>query len=78
MVTIHIQICILGCVWLGVKYFQERKIFSSVWLHFKKCFGKYFLVFGCVLENALENPFLSCLSQFPRIQTNIITKNQNT
>ena len=54
------------------------KTFSSVWLHSKKCFGKYFLVFGCVLENALENPFLSCFSHFPRIQTNIITKNQNT
>ena len=52
--------CILGCVWLDVKYFSARKIFSSVWLHSKKYFGKYFLVFGCILENALENPFLSC------------------
>ena len=60
-----------------VKYFWERKIFSSVWLHFKKCFGKYFLVFGCIAENALENPFLSCFSHFLRIQTNIITENQN-
>ena len=56
-----------------VKYFRERKIFSSVWLHSKKCFGKYFLVFGCFAENALENPFLSCFSHFLKIQTNIIT-----
>ena len=29
------------------------KIFSSIWLHFKKCFEKYFLMFGCVLENTI-------------------------
>ena len=49
---------------MDVKYFPERKIFSSVWLHSKKYFGKYFLVFGCILENTLENPFLSCFSHF--------------
>ena len=38
----------------------------------KKCFEKYFLVFGCVPKNPLENPFLSCFSHFLRIQTNII------
>ena len=27
-------------------YFPERKIFSCVWLHFKKFSEKYFLVFG--------------------------------
>ena len=27
-------------------YFPERKMFSYVWLHFKKIFEKYFLVFG--------------------------------
>ena len=31
-------------------------------------------MFGCVAENALKNPFLSCFSHFLRIQTNIITK----
>ena len=41
----------------NICYFRERKIFSSVWLHSKKYFGKYFLVFGYILENALENPF---------------------
>ena len=61
----------IGCVWLDVKYFPKRKIFSSVWLHSKKYFGKYFLVFGCILENALENPFLSCFSHFLSFQTNI-------
>ena len=45
-------------------YFPERKIFSCVWLHFKKCFGKYFLVFGCVLENTIENTFSTCYSHF--------------
>ena len=54
----------IGCVWLDVKYFPKRKIFSSVWLYSRKYFGKYFLVFGCILENALENPFLSCFSHF--------------
>ena len=32
-------------------------MFSCVWLHFKKCFEKYFLMFGCVLENSIENTF---------------------
>ena len=27
---------------------------------------KYFLVFGCILKNALENTFLSGFSHFPR------------
>ena len=39
-------------------------MFSCVWLHFKKCFGKYFLVFGCVLENTIENTFSTCYSHF--------------
>ena len=49
---------------VDVKYFPERKIFSSIWLHFKKCFEKYFLVFGCVAENNIENTFSSCSSHF--------------
>ena len=53
------------------------KTFSGVWLDSKKRFGKYFLVFGCVPENAIKNSFLSCFSHFLRIQTNIITENQN-
>ena len=40
------------------------KIFSNVWLHFKKCFKKYFLVFGCVLENTIKNTFSTCCSHF--------------
>ena len=42
------------------RYFSEKKIFSCVWLHFKKCFGKYFLMFGCILENTIENTFSTC------------------
>ena len=34
-------------------YFPEKKIFLSVWLHFRKCCEKYFLVFGCMVENAI-------------------------
>ena len=45
-------------------YFPEKKIFSCVWLHFKKCFGKYFLMFGCVLEKIIENTFFTCCSHF--------------
>ena len=47
-----------------VKVFPERKMFSCVWLHFKKCFKKYFLVFGCVLENTIENTFSTFCSHF--------------
>ena len=39
-------------------------MFSCVWLHFKKNFEKYFLVFGCVLENTIENTFSTCCSHF--------------
>ena len=39
-------------------------MFSCVWLHFKKCFEKCFLVFGCVLENTIENTFSTCCSHF--------------
>ena len=39
-------------------------MFSCVWLHFKKCFEKYFLVFSCVLENTIENTFFTCFSHF--------------
>ena len=39
-------------------------MFSCVWLHFKKCFGKYFLMFDCVLENTIENTFSTCYSHF--------------
>ena len=46
------------------------KIFSGNAI-FEK--GKYFQVFGCFAENAIDNPFLSCFSHFLKIQTNIIT-----
>ena len=39
-------------------------MFSCVWLHFKKNFGKYFLMFGFVLENTIENTFSTCCSHF--------------
>ena len=39
-------------------------MFSCVWLHFKKCLEKYFLMFGCVLENTIENTFSTCCSHF--------------
>ena len=39
-------------------------MFSCVWLHFKKCFEKYFLIFGCVLENTIENTFSTYCSHF--------------
>ena len=39
-------------------------MFSCVWLNFKKYFERYFLVFGCVLENTIENTFSTCCSHF--------------
>ena len=39
-------------------------MFSCVWLHFKKIFEKYFLMFGCILENTIENTFSTCCSHF--------------
>ena len=45
-------------------YFSERKMFSCVWLHFKKCFEKYFLMCGCVIENIIKNTFSTCCTHF--------------
>ena len=39
-------------------------MFLSIWLHFKKCFGKYFLMFGCIFENTIEKTFSTCYSYF--------------
>ena len=39
-------------------------MFSCVWLHFKKCFEKYFLMFDCVLQNTIENTFSTYCSHF--------------
>ena len=64
-----VSLCLVEC-----KIFSECEIFSGENIFGK---GKYFQVFGCVAENALENPFLSCFPHFLRIQTNIITENQN-
>ena len=46
-------------------------MFSCVWLYFKKCFEKYFIVFGCVLENIIKNIFSIYCSYFLGCQTNI-------
>ena len=53
----------------SIAMFGSCKIFSSILLYFKKCFGKYFLVFGCVAENNIENTFSSCSSHFLSFQT---------
>ena len=44
VVTQHIKFVTNPSV--RVKPFPKRKMFSCVWLHFKKFSGKYFLMFG--------------------------------
>ena len=39
-------------------------MFLCIWLHCKKNFGKYFMMFGCILENTIENTFFTCCSHF--------------
>ena len=51
-------------IFSGVKYFRERKIFSSVWLHYENCFRKCFHVFGCILKMLFFYYFLT-FSQLP-------------
>ena len=55
--------------------FSRKEIFSSVWLYSKKCFGKYFLVFGCIAKNNIENTYFLLVphifSHFLSFQTNI-------
>ena len=51
-------------------------MFSCIWLHFKKCFGKYFLMFGGVLESTIENTFSTCCSHF--LTFSRLPNNRNT
>ena len=62
-----------------VKYFLERKIFSSVWLHYENCCRKYFHVFGSILKMLFSYKFFT--RQFnPWQQTSAIKSHnhQNT
>jgi len=54
-------------IFSGENSFFGRKIVSGVWLHPKKCFGKYSKVFGCVPENPLENTFFYIFSASKQI-----------
>ena len=49
-------------------------MFLSIWLHSKKSFGKYFHVFFCVLENALENTFSINFSHFSQLSKKYYNK----
>ena len=51
----------------GVKYFRERKIFSSVWLHYENCSRKYFHVFGCILKIPFFYYFLTFSHPFSQL-----------
>ena len=51
--------------------FRKGKYFQVFGCILEKCFGKYFLVFGCVAENNIENTFSPCCSHFLSCQTNI-------
>ena len=46
---------------------MEKKFFSSVWLHSKKCSRKNFKRLGCVSKNALENMFSISFSHFSQL-----------
>ena len=49
-----------------VKVFPENILFSGNAIFWK---GKCFHVFGCVLENTIENIFSTCCSHFLGYQT---------
>ena len=51
-------------IFLGVKYFRESKIFSSVWLYYENCSIKCFHVFGYIME-MLFSYYLLTFSQLP-------------
>ena len=50
---------ILRLCLVAVKYFPERKIFSSVWLHYENCCRKYFQVFGSILKMLFSYKFFT-------------------
>ena len=49
-----IRLCLVA-----VKYFPERKIFSSVWLHYENCCRKYFHVFSSILKMLFSYKFFA-------------------
>ena len=69
----QIQVWVQGCVYFsvkyfsGVKYFQERKIFSSVWLHFKNYIRKQFSVFGNILKMLFSYKFFTFSQLFSHL-----------
>ena len=80
--AIQVELSSLRLCFVHVKYFLENKYFPEMLflrkenifkclVAFQKCFEKYFLVFGCVLENTVENTFFTCCSHFLSCQTNI-------
>ena len=58
---------------LSVKYFQEMKIFSSIWLHPENSIGKYFQVFGNILKMLFFYLFLT----FPQLFSQLPNKFYN-
>ena len=51
----------------SVKYFRERKIFSSVWLHYENYSRKCFHVFGCILKMLFSYYFLTFSYPFSQL-----------
>ena len=49
------------------KYFRERKIFSSVWLHFKNYIIKQFSVFGNILKMLFSYKFFTLSQPFSHL-----------
>jgi hypothetical protein len=50
--------------------FLESELFSDVWLCHEKQVGKYFIVFGYIMENELENNLLIFFFKFIKIIRN--------
>ena len=47
----RLRLCLVHLKYFSEKcYLRERKIFSSVWLHYENCSRKYFHVFGNILK----------------------------
>ena len=53
---------------------MEKKFFSNVWLHSKKCSRKNFKRLGCVSKNALENMFSISFSHFSQLSNKYYNK----
>ena len=81
---VYTQLCVLGCVWLDVKYFSERKIFSrkenifKCLVAFRKIFWKIFSGVWLYSWKCFRKPIFIMFLTFSQLPKKYIVKSNKT